>query len=195
MKRKKKRNDAVREGKHRQGKAPGAKENETISFFKSNYQYTSTQKRFGLCDDSPPPHKPAYLDEKDGYKWIATVVNDMQLSVTFVALDNSNIVLRRSDGKIDRCSDGMLVYDVSAIAFVELTTAMNKNWRNDKYGQLRTTIEHFERTEDAGRFVIKKAFIANSSQPKAPSSHLIKMERFMEETGYVLEIKHIIEVS
>jgi hypothetical protein len=166
-----------------------------MSFFDSMYQYTSVQKRFGLCDDVPPPHKPAYLDEHDGSKWIATVVNDKRLPVTFIGLDNSNLVLKRPDGKIDRCSDGMLVYDKSTIAFVELTTAMNKNWRNDKYGQLKITISHFEKTKDAERFTIKKAFIANSSQPKAPSSHLIKMEQFMEETGYVLEIRNVIEVS
>jgi hypothetical protein len=168
---------------------------QTPSFFDSEYQYVSDQKRFGLCDDVPPPHKPAYLDERNGAKWIATIINDSQMPVRFVALDNSNVILKRDDGVIDRRCDGFLTYDEHTIAFVELTTATNKNWKNDKYEQLKITIRHFEQTKEATRFTAKKAFIANSSQPKAPSSHIVKMEQFYEETGYALEIKNVIEVS
>jgi hypothetical protein len=49
---------------------------------------TTNKKRFGICDDTPPPHKPAYLDETDGKKWIAVVENNHNLNITFVPIDN-----------------------------------------------------------------------------------------------------------
>jgi hypothetical protein len=76
-----------------------------MNFFDSEHQYSSTKSTFGLCDDEPPPHKPAYLDEIDGGKWIAVVDNYYQFNILFVALDNS-IVLKKPDGKkIDVVTD------------------------------------------------------------------------------------------
>jgi hypothetical protein len=37
-----------------------------MNFFDSKRQDCATKRRFGLCDDEPPPHKPAYLDEVNG---------------------------------------------------------------------------------------------------------------------------------
>jgi hypothetical protein len=159
-----------------------------MSFFESKHQYHSTKRLFGLCDDAPPPHKPAYLDEVDGKKWIAVVVNDDAFDVLFVALDNS-IALRKPDGSQDRCSDGLLSFNLTII-FVELTTAKNEDWKKDKDGQLRITISHFEDTEEADNYKIKKAYIANRSYPKDNKKNMIRMDKFLKDTGYVLRIEN-----
>ncbi|GAB6012440.1 hypothetical protein [Viscerimonas tarda] len=162
----------------------------TLNFFDSKYRYISTSRHFGLCDDGPPLHKPAYLDEnhKNGKKWIAVVENNQQFEVKFIALDNS-IILRKPDGKKDRCSDGLLTYS-STIIFVELTTGTNKNWKNDKDEQLRITIKHFETTKEANLYKTKMAYIANSNSRIFRPSYQIKMDNFLKDTGYDLRIEN-----
>ncbi|MDR1181199.1 MAG: hypothetical protein LBL13_04405 [Bacteroidales bacterium] len=164
-----------------------------MNFFDSKYQYISNKTIFGLCDDEPPPHKPAYLDENDGSKWIAIVENDAQIKVKFVALDHC-IKLLKPDGKSeDRCSDGLLEYN-STIIFVELTTATHKNWKSDKDDQLRVTISHFERTKEAKQYKVKKACIANSNFRVLRPSYQARMERFLIDTGYDLSIENRIKI-
>jgi hypothetical protein len=164
-----------------------------INFFSSKHQYISTKKLFGLCDDEPPPHLPAYLDDTNGSKWIAVVKNEYMFQVLFVALDNS-IELRKPDGKPDRCSDGLLAYG-SAIIFVELTTRTDKDWKKDKDDQLRTTIKHFENTEEAKKYTIKKAYMANRSYPKHNKKNMVRMDKFLDDTGYVLRIENRIVID
>jgi hypothetical protein len=164
-----------------------------MSFFHSKHQYRSHKKLFGLCDDVPPPHKPAFLDEANGRKWIAVVDNSYGYDVLFVALDNS-IALRRPDGKPDRCSDGLLSYN-SAVIFVELTARKDKDWKKDKDNQLRVTIGHFEKTAEADSYRVKRAYIANSSYPKDNKKDMIRMEKFFKDTKYVLRIKNRIAIE
>lgn len=90
----------------------------SFDFFQTDQKVISNKRRFGLCDNPPPPHSPAYLDEKNGELWIAIVVNDEQESITFYPLDNC-ITLKRIDGKKAKCCDAVLIYN-STIAFVEL---------------------------------------------------------------------------
>jgi len=163
-----------------------------MSFFDSKIQYISTKRTFGLCDDEPPPHKPAYLDENDGSKWIATVANATQIEVRFVALDHC-IKLLKPDGTKDRCSDGLLEYD-STIIFVELTTATHKNWKSDKDDQLRITISHFEKTQESSQYKVKKAYIANSNSRISIPSYQSRMDKFLNDTGYDLRIENRIEI-
>jgi len=165
-----------------------------FSFFNSLKQYTSDKQTFGLCDKEPPPHLPAYLDEDNGKEWIAVIANFYQNSVRFVALDNC-ISLLRTDGKQDKCCDGMLLYN-STIIFVELTTRTDDpQWRKEKHKQLYATIKHFENTKDASTYKTKKAYIANSSRPKFKASYGTQANRFLNETGYVLRIQNRIEIT
>ena len=164
-----------------------------FSFFDSKYQYVSTKKIFGLCDDEPPSHEPAYLDETDGSKWIAVVENDRQFEVRFIALDNS-IKLFKPNGDQDRCSDGLLTFH-STIIFVELTTATHKNWKKDKDDQLRTTISHLKKTKEANQYEIKKAYIANSNRRVSNTSYQSRMDIFLNDTGYDLRIQNRIEIA
>lgn len=63
--------------------------------------------RFGICDDSN--NQPAYIDQHDPTKWIATVTNRIQAAVHFRAIDNC-IPMVGADGRdLQRC-DGVLQY-------------------------------------------------------------------------------------
>jgi hypothetical protein len=188
----KRRKNEIKRKKRNKRKFPQAAIGE-MNFFDSKYQYRSARKLFGLCDDVPPPHQPAFLDEADGKKWIAVVENGYCYDVLFVALDNS-ISLQRPDGKSDRCSDGLLAFQATVI-FVELTTAKHKDWKEDKDNQLRITIKHFENTKEADKYKIKKAYIANSSYPKDNKKNMIRMENFFKDTKYILRIENRIAIE
>ena len=164
-----------------------------MSFFDSKHQYISTKRTFGLCDDEPPPHKPAYLDENEGGKWIAIVANDNQIAVKFVALDHCIQLLKPDGKKEDRCSDGLLEYNTTII-FVELTTATHKKWKSDKDDQLRITISHFEKTKESSLYETKKAYIANSNFRVLKSSYQSRMDKFLNDTGYDLRIENRIVI-
>jgi hypothetical protein len=164
-----------------------------INFLESKYQNTTNKKRFGLCDDVPPPHKPAYLDEKNGKKWIAVVNNEYRFLLLFVALDNS-IDLKKDNGKKDKCCDALLSYN-STMIFVELKQRTDSEWIKDGEKQLRQTIKHFELSEDAQRYPNKKAYIANSKCPKFRTTQKMRMDKFYGETGYVLRIENRINIE
>lgn len=151
-------------------------------------QTYSNKRRFGLCDDPPPINNPAYLDETNGHKWIAEVENDDRYSVCFTAIDNC-IEIKRSDNTFEKRCDGMLTYN-STIIFVELKERKGKGnaWVKDAEKQLRATILYFETTNQQDSFVNKKAWIVNSKRPNFEVSQVGRMERFREETGYVLRI-------
>jgi len=162
----------------------------SINFTEANCQYITEKKIFGLCDDPPPPSKQAYIDDENGNKWIAVIVNDQERRVTFTAIDNC-IELRGENGRMDKRCDGVLTYD-STIAFVELKErgVRGNRWVEDGEKQLRSTIGYFEKTIDAQNYKIKKAYIANSEHPKFKESQARRMEQFLKETSYVLRIQN-----
>jgi hypothetical protein len=162
-----------------------------VDFRKPACVSSSTKKKFGICDDQPPlPKGPAYIDETNGAKWIAVVVNDPPIQVLFTAIDNCIDILR-PDRKMDKRCDGMLSYNETVI-FVELkeTDMKGAEWIKKADLQLRTTIKYFEEERISDSFNIKKAYIANSERPKFRDSQQVRMEKFEEETGYVLRIEN-----
>jgi hypothetical protein len=161
-----------------------------VNFFEKACQSYSNHKLFGLCDDPPPARNPAYINEEDGAKWIAVVVNEDKLDVTFTAVDNC-ITILRADGKQSQRCDGILTYN-SVVIFVELKErgAKGNAWVVDAEQQLRTTIRYFELEEDAENFNSKKAYIANSEHPKFKQSQTRRMDQFFDDTGYVLRVEN-----
>src|ERR1700733_5706873 len=145
----------------------------SLNFFKNSCQGTSDHKLFGLCDDPPPSHDPAYLDEYNGAKWIAIVNNEYRSNITFTAIDNC-IEILRSDGKAAQRCDGMLTFGDTVI-FVELKerSASGNEWVKDAEKQLMTTISYFEKTEEAEEYPLKKAYIANNQHPKFKATQAV----------------------
>lgn len=164
-----------------------------IDFFPIEYITTSDKRRFGVCDP-PASEEKAYIAEREGEHWIAIVDNYYGLMVSFVPVDHC-IDLRKPDGSMDHRCDGCLFYE-KTIIFVELKDRNSKGsqWVKDAEVQLRSTIKHFEDSERAGDFLIKKAYISNCAKPHFRSGQATRMEMFFLETGYVLEVKNIIEI-
>ena len=162
----------------------------SIDFSLAKCQTHSNKKLFGLCDDPSPARNPAYIDEKDGKKWIAVVVNESDYNTTFTAIDNC-IETKRTDGSMDNRCDGVLTFN-SSVIFVELKerSAIGNAWVKDAEVQLKASISYFKKTEQAENFTAKKAYIANSERPKFKESQARRMEQFQRDTEYVLRIKN-----
>ena len=158
-----------------------------VNFSKAKCQDNSNKKIFGLCDDKPGQR--AYLDEEDGSKWIAVVINDDRYKTTFTAVDHC-LDLKRDDGKMAKRCDGFLSYK-STVIFVELKErdALGNAWVTDGEKQLRSSLKFFEAANYSLQFTVKKAYIANSQHPKFKVSQLRRMEQFLDDTGFVLRIE------
>jgi hypothetical protein len=135
------------------------------------------------------------LDEQNGGDWIAVVENEYRENVCFTAIDHC-IELRRSDGTMMSRCDGMLSYsDTLILVELKVRNVPGNAWIVDGDLQLRSTIEAFERTEEAQGFVSKKAYIANKARPVFRNSQMQRMEIFKKETGYTLRIVNRIKID
>jgi hypothetical protein len=162
----------------------------SINFSVAKCQNTSDKKLFGLCDDPHPARNPAYIDETNGAKWIAVVVNEGRYKATFTSVDNCIEIKKQTNQMASRC-DGILFYKTTAI-FVELKErgAKGSGWVKDAESQLRSTIGYFEASKEADNYIRKKAYIANSEHPKFKESQTRRMNQFLLDTGYVLRIEN-----
>lgn len=162
----------------------------SINFLQAKCQTHSNKKLFGLCDDPPPADNHAYIDEQDGSKWIAVVVNEDNYHVTFTAIDKC-IEILRADGKMAKRCEGFLFYN-STVIFVELKQKGTKgnDWVVDAEQQVRTSIGYFEASDNTDDNYTKKAYLCNSQHPKFKSTQINRMDKFLTETGYVLRIEN-----
>ncbi|KEQ31535.1 hypothetical protein N180_11050 [Pedobacter antarcticus 4BY] len=169
----------------------------SIDFSVAKCQDSSRKRLFGICDDPAPATNRAYLDEENGAKWIVVVQNEYEYDVLFTAIDHCIQVPPRPDnGRPSKRCDGMLSYNETVI-FVELKerAQFGTDWIRDAEKQLKTTIAHFETTELVEDFKDKKAYAANSEHPKSKQGHLVRIEKFFEDTGYVLRLQNRITVE
>ena len=162
----------------------------SVDFTKKECQCKSNKKLFGLCDDQLHLSNPAYIDEKNGSKWIAVVINEYKFEVVFTAIDNC-IDIKKKDGKMAKRCDGVLSYD-NTIIFVELKErgALGNQWVTDAENQLKETLTYFEKEKIAKIYYHKKAYISNSRHPKFKVSQTRRMNQFLEDTGYILRIEN-----
>lgn len=166
-----------------------------ITLTEAACQTQSNKKMFGLCDDPHPAKNPAFIDEDNGNKWIAVVINDRDFDVVFTAVDHC-IDTKRADGKMDNRCDGVLSYE-STVIFVELKerSAKGNEWVVDAEIQLRSSIGYFEKQVNSDDFSLKKAYIANKDHPKFKETQSSRMRKFQDETGYTLRIENRIELT
>lgn len=167
-----------------------------IYFFQEGCLSSSSNRRFGLCDDLSPATNPAYIDEANGENWIATVVNDYEEQVDFYAIDNCVVVTPKGNGTASKRCDGVLVLN-DIIAFVELKSRIHKgaDWVDEAYIQLRDTILKYENEGVIRSFSKKRGYIANGMKPRARRGQGERIERFSDETsGYVLYVQATINL-
>jgi hypothetical protein len=158
------------------------------------------KKEFGICDDVPPPHIPAYLDFNmaNQSNWIAVVKNYIKAKITFVPVDN-RLELTKPDGtNLQKRCDALLAYEKASgktVIFVELKQRCGGNWKKDADKQLRETIGYFEKLNEAKQYTTKRAYIANSLRPKFNEDDKIRKKRFYDDTKYSLEIEREIQIN
>jgi hypothetical protein len=161
-----------------------------ISLKNINCQTYSNKKLFGLCDNPHPAKDPAYIDEANGERWIAVVINEPEFDTTFTAVDHC-ISTRRINGEMDNRCDGILSYNTTVI-FVELKerAGTGNDWVTTAEDQLKSSIEYFEKNVDSDDYSLKKAYISNNEHPKFKYTQIRRMEQFQIDTGYTLRIEN-----
>lgn len=163
-----------------------------INFFINNCKSSSNKKEFGLCDDPPPPSLPAYIDELDKSKWIATINNRNSKKVDFIAID-ACIDIRKADGNLESRCDGLLAYDNDLI-FVELKSREGGQWLKKGREQLTITVDNFKDNYNISQYNDVSANVCNSLRPQSHSGHAVNIQRFFDDTGLVLRADSTIEI-
>ncbi len=152
----------------------------------------SNRDTFGLCDD-PNEKEPAYIDENDCQKWIATVNNPYGKKISFYPIDRC-VFWERPDGKQSGKCDCMLSYNQKhCIIFVELKDRKLKgaDWRRKAKKQLIVTLEMFKAIYPMSKFQIK-AYICNKQAIQEKYMQLC--QEFSKETGITLRVTPKIDI-
>lgn len=141
------------------------------------------QDRFGLCDNQNTTR--AYVDTTNPEKWVATVKNPSQKSVTFTAIDKCVIQDGEELGR-GRC-DGMLTTE-DLLYLVELKD-QKSNWKPNAIDQLESTILFLREHHDLTRFRTKKAFACNKRHKPFATVENELMRRFHREYGFRVDVQ------
>lgn len=166
-----------------------------IDYF-SKCKTSSNKNKFGLCDDENPASAPAYIDENNSLKWIGVVNNPNEKNINFNAIDNC-IDIRRDDNTIDKRCDGVLSYEQSLI-FVELKKRKDRKgnkWFKEGREQLTATIKRFKQEVDIDSFDNVKAYVCNSLRPQAYVGQAVNIQKFKDDTGFILYGKQAIDIE
>jgi hypothetical protein len=163
-----------------------------INFFETKCQSSTSTNSFGICDDQPPPHKPAYIALVNPSNWIGVVHNPTALNVTFTAIDHC-LVIKRPNGSLESTCDGMLTFN-SSIIFVELKERKGKAWIKKADSQLRNTISLFGHNHNLASYINKLAYICNSLKPSMSSNQMVRKQKFKDDTGFTLKIEVRIDI-
>ena len=148
-----------------------------------------TQERFGLCDDQDTT--PAYVDDVDQDKWVATVENPARREVIFTAVDKGVIQVHEAEGR-GRC-DAMLTLD-ELLYLAELKDRKDSGWRADAIEQLKSTIEFLRQHHDLTPFRHKKAFAFNKKRQSFQQIDHEEKLRFFREYDFRLDLQATIKL-
>lgn len=158
-----------------------------VDFFNEKCRTTSNKARFGLCDDPPPPHTPAYINENNKGEWIGIVTNERLLDVNFHAVDHCIALPLVEDGRKPLRCDGILLSE-NTLIFVELKSrdVRRKVWLQEGIDQLISTINLFRRNSDLVSYDRAEAHICNKKRPISHLGRSEKIQKFKDTTGLIL---------
>ncbi len=161
--------------------------------FKLLCQDTTGERKFGICDNKD--HERAFIDVADGRNWMAVILNDNRYEATFTAIDNC-IEIRRPNGRLESRCEGAITYN-NTIIFLEIKERLGpaRAWAKDADDQLRITISSIESRIDLDDFTIKKAAITNRLRGNLTEKHTVRMKKFQEDTGYILQVAYRINLD
>jgi flagellar hook protein FlgE len=113
---------------------------------------------FGICDDQN--NTAAYTDIVNPSKWIAKVINEKNIEVSFTAIDNCIIILKEETKDKESTCDGMLTFE-NSIYLVELKEKNVGGWITEAVDQLENTIKLLLSNHSLTEYKYKKAFACN----------------------------------
>lgn len=165
----------------------------SVNFFESECKEASrSNDLFGICDDQN--NTPAYTDLNNSEKWIAKVINENKIEVSFTAIDNCIIFLKeRSNDKESTC-DGMLTFE-NSIYVVELKEKNIGGWISGAIGQLENTIKLLYSESTLTEFKFKKAFACNRKHPNFRTINNEFSKRFFDTTGFRIDVQGEIKIK
>lgn len=151
------------------------------------------EKQFGICDDQNGTK--AYTDTVSHSKWIAKVINENQIDVSFTAIDNCIIVCKEGTKDKESSCDGMLTFDQS-LYLVELKKQGTGGWISDAKAQLVNTIKMISENHDLTKFRFKKAFACNRKHPSFTVIDAAERKLFFEMTkGFRIDAQAEIRIK
>ena len=159
-----------------------------VDFFNSVCSDNCDLDKFGICDDTPPPAKPAYISKNiaDKPSWIVEIQNPNNIEVNFIAID-SCIDLRKEDGNLESRCDCMINYN-NTITFIELKDRISKGWLSKAKSQVENTILLFDKNHDSSVYSHKRVLIANKQRPFFQTSFQTIIEEIKTNTGYIADV-------
>lgn len=153
----------------------------SINFFETNCKESPrNEKQFGICDEQNGTK--AYSDITDGTKWIARVINNAGINISFTAIDNCIIIHKENTKDKESTCDGMLTFTQS-LYLVELKKQGPGGWISDAKRQLENTIKLITENHDLSDFRYKKAFACNRKHPSFTVIDKSERKSFFERTG------------
>lgn len=133
-----------------------------VNFFETKCKESSRRdKLFGICDDQNGTK--AYTNATDDAKWIARVINDNDLDISFTAIDNCIIVLQEGRKDKESTCDGMLTFS-NSLYLVELKKQGTGGWLSDAKSQLENTIRLLRSRHNLEEYKYKKVLVTRSIQ-------------------------------
>ncbi len=159
-----------------------------INFFNTNCKESAKkEKLFGICDDQNGTK--AYTDITDDTKWIAKVINESEIYVTFTAIDNCICIYKPDSNDKESSCDGMLTFTQN-LYLIELKKQGTGGWIADAKAQLENTIKLISINNDLSSFRYKKAFACNKKHPYFTVINSAERKAFFERTkGFRIHIQ------
>jgi hypothetical protein len=148
---------------------------------------------FGICDDQN--NTVAYTDLANPGKWIAKVINEKNIDVSFTPIDNCIIILKEGTKDKESTCDGMLTFE-NSIYLVELKKQITGGWISEAIGQLENTIQLIFSNHNLLEFKHKKAFACNRKHPYFKTMDNEFSKKFFKRTnGFRIDIQTEIKIK
>lgn len=153
----------------------------SVNFLESDCKEPArTDNLFGICDDQDGSK--AYTSITDNTNWIARVINNMDLTISFTAIDNCIIVFKEGTKDKESTCDGMLIFQDS-LYLVELKIQGTGGWLPIAKGQLENTIKLLHTNHNLSAFKYKKAYACNKKHPNFTVINAAERKAFFEKTN------------
>ena len=158
----------------------------SMNFFETDCKEPErTDNIFGICDGQCGCR--AYTSITDSKKWIAKVINNANLAISFTAIDNCIIVFKKGTKDKESTCDGMLTFPAS-LYLVELKDQEKGSWLAKAKSQLENTINLLKENHNLNDFRYKKAYICNKRHPYFTVLNPAEKKAFFESNGFRLDV-------